>query len=177
MSSQIGIIGLSEHSYAFSRRLLDKGYRVVAYDDDRQKHEQYVHPEITLVSYLEDLGNILGTKRIIFIFMTDGKSFDHLLEEFISYLSVSDIIIDLSTSSLEETLSRKEFAQGFQVDMLDAVLDYRRNEFNIWISGNRFAYAHCEPMLLNVVGNEGLHFVGTSGRARVEFVRQQGNLD
>jgi 6-phosphogluconate dehydrogenase (decarboxylating) len=176
MKGQIGVIGLTELSFAFIGRLLEKGFPVAAYDEDQNVREQYSHRDLVMVPYLDELAMALETKRIIFIFQKKGRTVDTLLEDFVACLSVGDVIIDFSASSADAVIARMRYAQGFQVDLLDAVLEHRQGNFDLWISGNRFAFNYCETMLVDIVDKGGVHFAGTSGHARAEFNRQQGNL-
>ncbi|RAW01632.1 NAD(P)-binding domain-containing protein [Pseudochryseolinea flava] len=172
MTNTIGIIGLTPLSIAFATKLYQAGLRIIAFDNDKAIREAFTIGNTRVAAYVDEFFDAIDTKRVVWSFLNDGKELDLFLENYISYFAVSDILIDCSHSTPHELGARLRYAQGYQIDLMDAVLVHSDPTLKLWIGGNRFAYNYCIPILKKAFDEPNYHYTGLCGDARRQFSQE-----
>ncbi len=136
----IGYIGLGKMGHNMVERLIQKGYRVVAYDVNAEARAKARRIGAFTVESIQELTHELGGTRLIWV-MVPHKVMDPVLRELFKYLRRGDTIIDGGNSFYEHTLKRARKAGVRGIRFLDAGVSGgphgARNGACIMVGGDR----------------------------------------
>ncbi|GAA1250807.1 decarboxylating 6-phosphogluconate dehydrogenase [Prauserella halophila] len=82
---QLGLVGLGKMGFNMRERLRAVGHEVVGFDQN---------PDVSDVSSLADLVNMLGAPRIVWVMVPAGEATRATVAEFAGLLSAGDLVID-----------------------------------------------------------------------------------
>ena len=121
---EMGVIGLGVMGANLALNLMDKGVRVVVYDQE---------PERTVAAFLNDPGRKgdargayslpqmvreLSRPRALWLMIRAGKPVDEVLQSLLPLLDRGDVVIDGGNTHFSDTVRRQEWAARFGVYLL-----------------------------------------------------------
>ncbi len=121
---EMGVIGLGVMGANLALNLMDKGVRVVVYDQE---------PERTVAAFLNDPGREgdargayslpqmvreLSRPRALWLMIRAGKPVDEVLQSLLPLLDRGDVVIDGGNTHFSDTVRRQEWAARFGVYLL-----------------------------------------------------------
>ncbi|WP_333819302.1 NAD(P)-binding domain-containing protein [Ohtaekwangia sp.] len=169
MDMQIGLIGHTRLGALLALSLRSKNHEVIIYDLDADPEDGNTSDlqeyGICAVNSLKELAESTTSKRVILLLLDESR-LDEILDELLGYLSVGDILVDVSDSFRQDTIRRAQQAQALQINYLDCAVnrisDSEVTGRRITIGGNRFAFNHCEP-IWSCIASKGYIYAGRSG--------------
>jgi 6-phosphogluconate dehydrogenase len=109
---KIGMIGLGRMGGSMSRRLIDGGHDVVAYDARPEAVDHFKGYGAAGASTLSELVDALHPPRAIWIMVPQGEITEATLRDLSGLLSRGDTVVDGGNSNYQETVRRAaEFAE------------------------------------------------------------------
>jgi len=164
---QIGLIGLGKMGFNLALNLQRNGYEVVAYDVNTTTLQAIREKEIKTATSLENLVEMLSTKRVIWMMIPAGDLIDKTIQELKHLLSVSDIVIDGGNSFYKDSIRRGKELEALQIDYLDCGTsggtEGALNGVCAMIGGNKFAFNYCEKLFKDIAVPDGYLHCGVSG--------------
>jgi len=164
---QIGLIGLGKMGFNLALNLQRNGYEVVAYDVNTTTLQAIREKGIKTATSLENLVEMLTTKRIIWMMIPAGDLVDKTIQELKHLLSVSDIVIDGGNSFYKDSIRRGKELEALQIDYLDCGTsggtEGALNGVCAMIGGNKFAFNYCEKLFKAIAVPDGYLHCGVSG--------------
>src|ERR1035437_5966252 len=105
MKKEIGYIGLGKMGKNMVFRLLDKGWKVVAYNRTQEVVKEVEDKGAVPVTDLKELVSNLPIPRMVWI-MVSHQAVDEVLNDLVPLLDKGDTIIDGGNSPYLETIRR-----------------------------------------------------------------------
>ncbi|HEV7702390.1 MAG TPA: decarboxylating 6-phosphogluconate dehydrogenase [Candidatus Paceibacterota bacterium] len=118
MKKQIGYIGLGKMGKNMVFRLLDRGWKIVAYNRDAGKVKEVTEKGSLGASSISELVSQLSSPRVVWI-MVSHEAVDEVLGELVPLLDKGDIIIDGGNSPYQETIRRSKELKFKGIEFLD----------------------------------------------------------
>jgi 6-phosphogluconate dehydrogenase len=103
---ELGMIGLGRMGAAMTKRLLDAGHTVVAYDQDRAAVERSVADGAVGAVSLDALVSRLNVPRTVWVMVPAGDACNDTIERLTRLLKADDTLIDGGNSNYRDTLHR-----------------------------------------------------------------------
>ena len=116
---ELGMIGLGRMGAAMTKRLLDAGHTVVAYDQDRGAVERSVADGAAAAVSLDALVSRLTPPRAVWVMVPAGDAVNDTIERLNRLLKADDILIDGGNSNYRDTLQRAFAVQKSGVHFVD----------------------------------------------------------
>jgi 6-phosphogluconate dehydrogenase len=118
MKKEIGYIGLGKMGKNMVFRLLDKGWKVVAYNRSPSPVEEVAEKGAVGVKSMKELVGELHAPRTIFI-MISHQAVDDILTELVPLLDKGDLVIDGGNSPYQDSLRREKELNSQSIEFLD----------------------------------------------------------
>ena len=115
---EIGYIGLGKMGKNMALRLLQKGWRVVAYNRDKEKTKEVEKEGAVVAGDLRELVAGLASPRMVWL-MVSHEAVDQVLAELTPLLGKGDLIIDGGNSPYKETRRRVQELKTKGLNFLD----------------------------------------------------------
>ena len=176
---ELGMIGLGRMGGNMTRRLLNGGHRVVAYDPDGAARLAAAEDGATGVESIAELVSLLWPPRAVWVMVPAGEVTDVTIAELSECLSPGDAIIDGGNSNYKDTVRRAAAAQEKGITMLDAGTSggvWGLTEgYSLMVGGDAEAFARLEPIFRTLApgANVGYGHVGPAGAGH--FVKMVHN--
>ncbi len=109
LRKEIGIIGLGKMGGALSMNLVEKGWRVLAYNRSSDKTELLAADGVQPTYSIKELVSSLHSPRVVWVMLTAGEAVDNALfgtGGLSEYLEKGDIVIDGGNSYYKDTIRR-----------------------------------------------------------------------
>jgi len=116
---ELGMIGLGRMGAAMTKRLLDAGHTVVAYDQDRAAVERSVADGAVGAVSLDALVSRLNVPRTAWVMVPAGDAVNDTIERLTRLLKADDTLIDGGNSNFRDTLQRAFSVQKSGVHFVD----------------------------------------------------------
>jgi 6-phosphogluconate dehydrogenase len=171
MEKELGFIGLGRMGLNMTTLLVEKGYRVIGYNQSEEPLQAAREAGITVVSSPRELIATLPSPRVVWLMVPSG-AVDSVLEEITPLLEAGDTVIDGGNSFYQDSIRRHKELQESRIDFLDVGtsggMQGARYGASIMIGGSTEVFSRHEhifkalaaPMGYARVGNEGAgHFV------------------
>lgn len=164
---QVGMIGLGRMGMNMSRRLLEDGHEVVAYNRSAEKTEEIMKEGARGSFSLSELVEKLGTPRVVWLMLPAGKPVDEHLQQLNQLLSAGDIIIEGGNSRYQDDIRRAAFLKGAGIHYVDAGVSG-----GIWghdigyctmVGGEKEIFDALEPIFASLAPPEGYLYCGPTG--------------
>lgn len=118
MKKEIAYIGLDKMGKNMVLRLLEKGWKVFAYNRTFSKTEEVIKEGATGAKTIKELVSQISSPRIIWL-MVSHKAVDEVLGELIPLLSAGDMVIDGGNSPYRESMRREKELLAKGIKFLD----------------------------------------------------------
>ncbi|TFG46567.1 MAG: decarboxylating 6-phosphogluconate dehydrogenase [Dehalococcoidia bacterium] len=166
---KLGIIGLGKMGGNITRRLINAGHRVVAFDPITEAITSVVNDGATSSSSLEDMVSKLAPPRAVWVMVPSGAPTEDTLISLGKLLAVGDIVIDGGNSNYKDSIHRAESLAAKGISLLDT-----GTSGGIWgltegyclmIGGDETAFKSLEPIFKTLAPSpeHGYAHVGPSG--------------
>ncbi len=118
MKKQIGYIGLGKMGKNMVFRMLDKGWRVVAYGRSEEKITDVKEKGATGVLSMQEMVSQLSVPRFVWL-MVPHKEVDGVLAELLPLLAEGDLVVDGGNSPYRESVRRAKELADKKIKFLD----------------------------------------------------------
>lgn len=171
MEKELGFIGLGRMGLNMAKLLVEKGYRVVGYNQSEEPRKAAQEAGIDVVASVNELIDTLQSPRVIWL-MVPSSAVDSVVEELIPLLNEGDTVIDGGNSFYKDSIKRHKDLKGRNINFLDVGtsggMQGARYGASIMVGGNTDVFSKHEhifqalaaPLGYARVGNDGAgHFV------------------
>ncbi len=164
---KIGMVGLGRMGMNMSRRLLDHGHEVAAFNRTPEKTEQLAEHGAQACFSLPELIQALEPPRVVWMMLPAGEIVDQHLETLLDLVDPGDVVIDGGNTYYKDDIRRSQAAAEKGVHYLDA-----GTSGGVWglevgyclmVGGQREAYDLAEPILAALAPKDGYLYCGPSG--------------
>lgn len=169
---KVGLIGLGRMGYHMALQLAEKGIRVIAYDIDKRsrgKINEERNNSIHVESKCAMVVSSLSSPRIILISVPAGKTVDDIIRQIKPKLKKDDVVADCGNSLYHDSQRRYKELKLEGIAYLDVGMSGglygARHGASIMVSGDFQHFETARPVLEHLACQNGLHYVGSSGRA------------
>jgi 6-phosphogluconate dehydrogenase len=116
---ELGMIGLGKMGSNMTRRLLEGGHRLVAYDRDTDPVKDVVALGAVAADSLEDLVSKLATPRAVWVMVPAGDPTESVVTALSKVLSPDDTIVDGGNSNYKDSQRRATSLEEEGVHFVD----------------------------------------------------------
>ncbi|WP_255170622.1 phosphogluconate dehydrogenase (NAD(+)-dependent, decarboxylating) [Natrononativus amylolyticus] len=162
---QLGVIGLGRMGQIVTRRVLEAGHDVVAFDLEAEAVATAADAGADPADSITDLAERLGEKKRIWLMVPAGAPVDATLEELAPHLDDDDVVVDGGNSYFQDTIRRAESCPAAYLDCgtsggpAGAELG-----FSLMVGGPESAYEEMTPAFDAVAtGPDGHAHMGEAG--------------
>ncbi|HVL92394.1 MAG TPA: decarboxylating 6-phosphogluconate dehydrogenase [Acidimicrobiales bacterium] len=164
---QLGMIGLGRMGANMTRRLLEHGHEVVAYDRNPAMVEAEATEGARGAADLEDLVAKLAPPRAAWVMVPSGEPTRSTVEQLGRLLEPGDTIVDGGNSNYREAQRAGERLRERGVAMVDAGVSGGvwglKNGYCLMVGGDAEAVSRLEPVFTALAPPDGWAHVGPSG--------------
>jgi 6-phosphogluconate dehydrogenase len=161
------MIGIGRMGAGMSRRLLDGGHRVVAYDRDPHALEAVTHAGAHPATALKALVDELAPPRTVWLMLPAGEPTESTVRAVGELLESSDVLVDGGNSNFRDAIRRAEALAARGVHFLDCGTSGgiwgEREGFCLMVGGSDEAFAQVEPAVATLAPEGGYAHVGPVG--------------
>ena len=174
---QIGMVGLGRMGANMSRRLLDGGHEVVAFDVDPAAVEQLVAEGAAGAESLEALVGKLSSPKAVWLMLPAGDVTGGAIATLTELLDAGDVVVDGGNSRHVDSVARAGALAGAGIEFVDS-----GTSGGIWgltegyclmIGASQDAFARLEPLFATLAPEGGYARVGPPGAGH--FVKMVHN--
>ena len=167
-----GLIGLGRMGYRMALQLAEKGIGVIAYDIDKRsmnKLKEERNKNIYVGYNISNVVSSLSSPRIILISVPAGAAVDKIIRQVKPKLKKDDILADCGNSLYLDSQRRYKELKLDGIAYLDVGMSGglygARHGASIIVSGDFQHFETARPILEQLACQNGLRYVGSSGRA------------
>ncbi len=164
---ELGFIGLGRMGLNMTRRLIQGGHKVVAYDRGAAPIEQARDAGATPARTLAELVAALTPPRALWAMIPAGAPVDELLDTLEPLLARGDVVVDGGNSNYKDSRRRHERLAVRGLSFVDAGTSGGiwglENGFCLMVGGDPAAIARLRPALETLAPPQGWMHVGPSG--------------
>lgn len=173
---QLGYIGLGKMGFNMAERLLEKSYKVVAYNRSKEPVDEIVKKGAKPAYSLKDLVSSLENPRIIWL-MVSHQAVDAVLGELIPLLEEEDTIIDGGNSPFKDSIRRSKEIEDKKINFLDAGTSGgpsgARDGACIMVGGRKKIFEKFKDLFKDLSAPEAYGYMGKAGAGH--FVKMVHN--
>ncbi|PLS75990.1 MAG: 6-phosphogluconate dehydrogenase (decarboxylating) [Actinobacteria bacterium] len=164
---QLGMVGLGRMGANMSRRLVDHGHQVVAFDVNAALVERAAEDGVTGVKSLEDLVAALDPPRATWCMVPAGEPTRSTVDALALALDQGDAIVDGGNSNYKEAQASSARLRERGIAYVDAGVSGGvwglKNGYCLMVGGDTDAVARLEPLFRDLAPPDGYAHVGPSG--------------
>ncbi len=174
---QIGMVGLGRMGANMTRRLLDGGHEVVAYDVDPAAVEQLTNEGAVGAESLETLVEKLTSPKAVWVMVPAGEITGATIARLAELLDEGDVVVDGGNSRHVDSVARAVLLAESGIEFVDS-----GTSGGIWgltegyclmIGASEEAFARLEPLFATLAPEDGYARVGPPGAGH--FVKMVHN--
>jgi 6-phosphogluconate dehydrogenase len=173
---ELGYIGLGKMGFNMVGRLLDKNYRVVVFDTNKEAVSAMAGQGAEPAADIRSLVSALSQPRLVWV-MVPYKVVDDVLGKIVPSLSEGDTLIDGGNSPYKESVRRNAELSGKGIYYLDVGVSGgpggARNGACLMVGGERTVYERFESLFRDLSVDDGFGYMGASGAGH--FVKMVHN--
>lgn len=173
----IGIMGLGKMGKNIALRLLNKGYKVVAYNRSPDSIEEVKSHGAVPARSIAELVEKAGPEGLFWMMLPAGEATENAISELYGRMQKGGIIIDGSNSRYTDAISHYERFKSKGVEFIDAGCsggpDGALNGMSIMVGGSRDAFYEVEHLFRDLSVEEGYAYMGGPGSGH--FVKMVHN--
>lgn len=179
-AKELGLIGLGKMGRNMALRLIEKGWRVAAYDQNPAAIGDAARHGAVAAGDTHDLVHQLAKPRLIWLMIPAGKVVDEVLfgeHGLVKILSKGDTIIDGGNSFYEDTIRRAKKLKSAGIHLLDIGVsggpEGARHGAALMIGGEEKDFQKYEDLFRDLAVEDGYAYFGKSGAGH--FVKMVHN--
>ena len=174
---KLAMIGLGRMGMNMSKRLLQGGHQVVAYNRSPEKTEQLVKDGARGAYSLVEVAEKLSTPRIVWMMLPAGQAVDDHIHELIDLLAPGDIVIDGGNTYYKDDILRANLLDEKGISFMDVGVSGGiwglKIGYCMMIGGEKETFKQLEPILKTLAPQEGYLYCGGTGAGH--FVKMVHN--
>jgi 6-phosphogluconate dehydrogenase len=163
----IGMVGLGRMGSNMTRRLIERGHQVAAYDRDAVAVAAAARDGAQAVASLEELAGALERPRTVWVMVPSGAATNETIKSLSAILSAGDTIVDGGNSHYREAQRWSTELRPRGIDLIDAGVSggVWGLEFGycLMVGGQPDAVSRLEPIFVALAPPDGFAHVGPSG--------------
>ncbi|PJF43886.1 MAG: 6-phosphogluconate dehydrogenase (decarboxylating) [Phototrophicales bacterium] len=175
----VAMIGLGKMGANMTKRLLQGGHRVVAFDLNETAIQAAEAEGAIGARELAEITNHLTSPRVVWVMVPSGDPTENTLRQLSELLSPNDIIIDGGNSNYKDTLRRAEMLKAKGIHFIDVGTSGGvwglKEGYSMMVGGDKEAVDQIIPILKTLAPSPstGWGHVGPSGAGH--FVKMVHN--
>ncbi len=175
---KLTMIGLGKMGLAMTKRLLQGGHQVIAFDINPEAVQEAISAGAVGVGSLEEaVGHLDSKPRIVWLMLPAGDAVGVTLQKLAMLLGEGDILLEGGNSNYHESQERAKMLRFKGIQMLDVGVSGGiwglEMGYNLMVGGDEEAYWTVEPILAALAAEGGYGLVGPSGAGH--FVKMVHN--
>ncbi len=175
-NKQIGYIGLGKMGHNMVERMLEKGYKVTAYNRSPEPVKEIEMFGAKGAYSLKELVDSLPSPRTVWV-MVSHQAVDSVLSELVPLLSPGDSVIDGGNCFYEETVRRAKELKENGIEFMDAGVSGgpagARNGAAIMAGGKKESYEKYRALFEDLSAEGAANYMGDHGAGH--FVKMVHN--
>ena len=173
---RLGYVGLGKMGFNMVERLVEKGYKPVVFDVNKDALKEAAGLLVEPSADLKSLAEALAPPRLIWL-MIPHTTVDEAMNNLVRYLGKGDTIIDGGNSYYKDSMRRAESLAKKGIDFLDAGVSGgpagARSGSCIMVGGNKESFAKYERLFRDLSVKDGYGYMGGHGAGH--FVKMVHN--
>ncbi|MBI5057111.1 MAG: decarboxylating 6-phosphogluconate dehydrogenase [Nitrospirae bacterium] len=174
---KIGMVGMGKMGMNMSRRLIQGGHSIVAYDRSKEKLKEIKKYKAATAYSLDDLAKLLKPPRVVWLMIPAGKAVDETIDQLQNILQKGDTIIDGGNSFYKDDIRHERQLQASGINYLDIGVSGGvwglKEGYCLMAGGDKKVYKKIEPVLKTLALKDGYLYCGTAGAGH--FVKMVHN--
>jgi 6-phosphogluconate dehydrogenase len=174
---RIGMVGLGRMGANMSRRLLQAGHEVVAFDLSPQAREEIASHGAQAAATLAELVDKLSAPKVAWVMVPAGKPTNDTIDALAGLLSHGDVIVDGGNSFYRDAIAAADRLAPSGVQFVDAGVSGGiwglDNGYCMMVGGTKEAVGIVEPVFRTLAPADGYAHVGPVGAGH--FVKMVHN--
>ena len=166
LSLRLGYVGLGKMGFNMAERLLEKGYRVVAFDVNERAVREIAKQGAEPAASLGSLAEALAGPRLVWL-MVPHEIVDAVLEEMVPHLDRGDTVIDGGNSFYKDSVRRAKGLATAGIHFLDVGVSGgpagARNGACIMAGGEKEVFDQYQNLFRDLSVANGYGYMGASG--------------
>ena len=161
------MVGLGRMGANMTRRLVDAGHEVVAYDRDLALVAKAADEGALGAASIEELVGQLSSPRAVWLMVPAGDATRSSIDAVAALLEPGDVIVDGGNSNYKQARARSAHLAGQGIAFVDAGVSGGvwglRNGYCLMVGGDPDAVGRLEPVFVDLAPPDGYAHVGPSG--------------
>jgi 6-phosphogluconate dehydrogenase len=174
---KLAMIGLGRMGMNMSKRLLQGGHQVVAYNRSPEKTKQLVKDGALGAYSLVEVAEKLSTPRIVWMMLPAGQAVDDHIHELKDLLAPGDIVIDGGNTYYKDDILRANLLDEKGISFMDVGVSGGiwglKIGYCMMIGGEKETFKQLEPIFKTLAPQEGYLYCGGTGAGH--FVKMVHN--
>ncbi|MDQ1436843.1 MAG: 6-phosphogluconate dehydrogenase [Acidimicrobiaceae bacterium] len=164
---RIAMVGLGRMGGNMTKRLIDRGHEVVAYDRDPKAVKAAEADGAVAATSLEDAVAKLEPPRHVWVMVPSGAPTESTVMDLAQHLDAGDAIVDGGNSNYHDSMRRATTLQERGIAFIDAGVSGGvwglKVGYCLMVGGEQAAVARLEPVFTALAPEDGYAHVGPSG--------------
>ena len=164
---RIAMVGLGRMGGNMSKRLVERGHEVVAFDRDPESVKAAESDGAIAAASLEDAVAQLEAPRCVWVMVPSGGPTEATVNALAELLSVGDVVIDGGNSNYKDSMRRASVLAKRGIRFVDAGVSGGvwglQVGYCLMVGGEAEAVSVLEPVFLALAPEDGYAHVGPSG--------------
>ncbi len=174
-NKQVGIVGLGKMGANLSRRLIDKGWKVVGYNRSPAKTKEQEKEGLIGAYSVAELVAKLKKPRVLYLLVPAGQATDDMIQELLKHLDKNDIIVDSANSFYKDTIRRAKKVAGNGIKFIDVGISGgprgARNGASLMVGGDKKIFTYLLPLFKDIAAPGAVqHFAGIGAGHFIKMV-------
>jgi 3-hydroxyisobutyrate dehydrogenase len=154
---KIGFIGLGNMGLPMSVNLDKIGYKITAFDKNRNIAEEL---KGTNIEFVDDISLLAKNKDVIITMLPNGEIVKNVYKSFINFVSKNTLLIDCSTIDIETTKLINLITSDLNLSCLDApvsggVIGAVNGTLTFMVGGKKYHFEQMKP-LFDAMGSKAI---------------------
>ncbi|HET9200922.1 MAG TPA: decarboxylating 6-phosphogluconate dehydrogenase [Dehalococcoidia bacterium] len=164
---KLGFVGLGRMGGNMTRRLLEAGHEIVAWNQSPEPLKTAVERGALAAEGLEDLMLKLEPPRVVWIMVPSGDPVDATIDGLLPFGKPGDIVIDGGNSNYKQTLERGDKLESHGFEFIDAgtsggIWGYEVG-YCLMVGGKPEVFKQVEPIFQALAPKKGYALLGPRG--------------
>src|SRR5579859_6185851 len=174
---QIGYIGLGKMGKNMVLRLLEKGYKVIAWNRSPEPRSEVAVAGAQVTETVEELVQKLSTPRLVWLMLPAGDVTKDMIRQLSKLLAPGDTLIDGANSFYKDTQEMAEILAAKKIQFIDAGVSGgptgARNGACVMVGGDEATFKKYEPLFRDIAAPDAYRFFAGNGAGH--FVKMVHN--